>query len=375
MFNGFTGSSVPVAASADVSAAAQQAAAQQAAAQQQLASINSQIPHFYGGAGASGNAFAAASFNGKLPSSFTAISSTQAIYNAGTAATDQQTVSEICTSVLGTNGSRTLILRSNTAGTTYVYVKLWLDGNVAVYGTNFIVDIGCYVAGVNTLFSRNYYPIYYVGSDGQIHGNIGYNYALGMANGVQTFEATDYTFTYTQNTGLSVSYVDGSHVSQKGASYRSGGFADSSGVPGSILSWDFYDSGPTQGPATAFVATNEATTSTTYADLATTTDQITVNVGSSGLLMVFISSEINPGTTNQFGFVSFALSGANTQAADDSYAIAYQAYANTAAHTTGTTFLLTGLNAGATTVKMKYRISSAVSTINFLQRRISAIPL
>jgi hypothetical protein len=374
MFNGFTGSSVPVAAAADVSVAAQQAAAQQAAAQQQLASINSQIPHFYGGSGAAGNAYAVASFNGKLPSSFTAISSTQAIYNAGTAATDQQTVTDICTSVLGANSSRTLILRSNTAGTTYVYVKLWLDGPY-VYGTHFIVDIGCYVAGVNTLFSRNAYPLYYIGGDGNVYPTSGYGYALGMANGLQTFEATDYTFTYTQSTQLSVSYVDGSNVSQKGASYRGGGFADSSGVPGSMLSWDFYDSGPTQGPATAAVSTNEATTSTTYADLATTTDQVTVNIGSSGLALVSISAIGYSSTTGEAGYLSFAVSGATTMAASDDYSSLATDSGSNFAQDYAWTHIVPNLNPGTTTFKMKYRALSAVDAQHYYYRRITVVPL
>jgi hypothetical protein len=372
LYNGFTGSPVTVAAAADVSAAAQQAAAAQAAAQQQLASINSQIPHFYGGTGASGNAYAAASFNGVLPSSFTSVSSTQAVYNAGTAATDQQTVSGVWTTITWDSQWRTLILRSNTAGTTYVYVKFGMFGNPANYGSQFFVELGCYVAGVNTVFSTNYYPIFSPSG----YRDVGYIYLLATANGLQTFEATDYTFTFTQNTGLSISYVDGSHVSQKGASYLSAGFGGSTGgVPGSILSWDFYDSGPTQGPSTASVDTGENTVSTTYADLATTTDQVTVNIGSSGLLLVTIGGLIAPAGVNVVGYISFTLSGANTLAASDSNSIEYQAYVANSGNKCGNTFLLTGLNLGATTVKLKYKTSSGSVTVAFYYRKVIAVPL
>jgi hypothetical protein len=256
-----------------------------------------------------------------------------------------------------------------------VYVKLWLDGNPAYYGTHFIVDLGCYVAGVNTLFSRNFYPMYYIGGDGQAHPDIGYTYALGMANGVQTFEATDYTFTYTQSTFLSISYVDGSHVSQKGASYLSAGFGDSTGLPGPMLSWDFYDSGPTQGPATAFVSTSEVTVSTTYADLATTTDQVTVNIGSSGLALVSISAMGYCTTAGLAGYLSFAVSGATTMAASDNYSSFATDSGVNYAQDYAWTHIVPNLNPGATTFKMKYKINNATDQQHFEYRRITVIPL
>jgi len=281
-------------------------------------------------------------------------------------------VSEICTSVLAANESRTLILRSNTAGTTYVYAKFWVTGS-GVYDY-FYLELGCYVAGVKTVFQTTFYPLYVHYPNGWLTST-GYAYWLSTANGVQTFEVTDYAFTFT-TMGLSVSYTDGSHVSQKGASYRSGGFADSSGVPGSILSWDFYDSGPTSGPATATVLTSELDASVgIWVDLATTTDQVTVNVGSSGLLLVSLSADITPQAANVYGAVSFALSGANTLAAAFENSILYEAYTNSSVGIMGNTVLLTGLNPGATTVKLKYYNSSNSVTVAFSFRKIAAIPL
>lgn len=130
------------------------------------------------------------------------------------------------------------------------------------------------------------------------------------------------------------------------------------------------------GAQTAYVATNESTTSTTYADLATTTDSVTVTIGANGLALVSIyCGQIYNNTNGSRSLASFAISGATTQAAADNYSIMILSTGvNTPQIGIGATFLLNGLAAGSTTFKMKYKIVTA-STGSFTDRRISVVPL
>lgn len=123
------------------------------------------------------------------------------------------------------------------------------------------------------------------------------------------------------------------------------------------------------GAAVGSVSTSETTTSTSYVDLPTTTDTVTVTIGANGLALVALSCTFGNSGTN-YTNVSFAASGANTIAAADSNAIAHNqasliGFANV--------FLLTGLNAGSTTFKMKYNVVAGTGT--FKSRRISVVPL
>lgn len=119
-------------------------------------------------------------------------------------------------------------------------------------------------------------------------------------------------------------------------------------------------------PATAYVATNESTSSTSYTDLATTTDQVTVTIGASGMALVTVSAQLVTG--NQY--VSFGVSGASTVSASDDSAL----FSNPANILTSKTELVTGLTAGSTTFKMKYKAGTAASK-SFLRRSISVVPL
>ena len=126
------------------------------------------------------------------------------------------------------------------------------------------------------------------------------------------------------------------------------------------------------GMKSAVVATEESTTSATYTDLTTTTDQVTVAVGSSGkvLLLVRVTSKNNQ-ASGYGSYLGFEVSGANTVSASDTdcYMRPGSLYV-----TQGFGTLLTGLTAGVTTIKLKYRASSG-STASFKDRLIAAIPL
>jgi hypothetical protein len=147
-------------------------------------------------------------------------------------------------------------------------------------------------------------------------------------------------------------------------------------IPGYMSNWVFYDSGPAAGPATAVVLTGETTTSASYVDLATTTDQVTVNIGPSGLAIVLIQAYCVQNTAGGTACVSFALSGVNTAAGDDTRMFASQ-FATQNGYTLnigGVANLVPNLAPGATTFKMKYRTSGS-GTATFYNRRISVIPL
>lgn len=121
------------------------------------------------------------------------------------------------------------------------------------------------------------------------------------------------------------------------------------------------------------VAAAESTTSTTYVDLTTVTDTVTVTVGANGILLVGISALLYNTGAGNFTFMSFAASGANTLAADDTRCVEYKT-ANAANDMfLGNTILLTGLAPGSTTLKAKYRV--AAGTGQFINRRIWAVPL
>lgn len=175
-----------------------------------------------------------------------------------------------------------------------------------------------------------------------------------------------------------LSYTELGTTSQLGASYRGSGWESrASEVAGDyyqlpISQWAVMDQiALPGGPAAAYVSTGQTTTSTTYADLTTTTDQVTVDIGSSGMAQVNLYSQIsNSGTTGSV--VSFAISGATTQAASDTYAIRWDAVAGYVGKM-GASFVVTGLTPGSTTFKMKYRVFAATGT--FTDRRISVIPL
>lgn len=124
-----------------------------------------------------------------------------------------------------------------------------------------------------------------------------------------------------------------------------------------------------------FVSTSESTTSTTYTDLTTTTDSVYVPIGSSGKAIVIINAMLS--TTSAGGvmpYVTYEMSGANSSAASDTRAIVVTERQGALSNAQrGAIFVETGLTAGFTTFKLKYRTNSSTST--FANRRITVIPL
>jgi hypothetical protein len=211
---------------------------------------------------------------------------------------------------------------------------------------------------------------------------------LGAANTTAYFTgsnngAPNYTFHNAPYTGSGTAAAGNSGITPGGGAPVSGGSATTGGygeviitaidtsVPGSLGAWAFYDSAAA-GPATAFVSTQETTTSTSYTDLTTTTDQVTVTIGSSGMALVTICADLINSVSSGVTKAGYALSGANTVAAADTSALYAQGYVGSL--TVSTTFLNTGLTAGATTFKMKYKALSG-TTAYASNRRITVVPL
>lgn len=123
------------------------------------------------------------------------------------------------------------------------------------------------------------------------------------------------------------------------------------------------------GGAQAVVATDETTTSTSYADIATPGPAVTVTIGANGVALVGFSSGIfNVADVKR---VSVAVSGATTTAASDTWSIRNDVSAFNGNQ--GTTYLFTGLTPGSNTFTLKYKTASG--TAHFFERKINAIPL
>lgn len=122
------------------------------------------------------------------------------------------------------------------------------------------------------------------------------------------------------------------------------------------------------GTVSAVVDTSETETSTTFDDMATVGPTVEVVVPDSGVILVGIHSSLDNSGANS-SLMSFAGTGANTIAAADATAIQN---IGTDERIFSGVFLLTGLNAGATTLTAKYRVAGTTGTFRF--RRIWATP-
>lgn len=181
------------------------------------------------------------------------------------------------------------------------------------------------------------------------------------------------------NATLSSDAITGFTTSNSGTIYGIGVTAGVVQTSNSILGGALTNSSVTAsklstGAQAAVVLTNETTGSASYTDLATTSDTITVTVGVNGLLLISISGLLSNSSANNPAQMSFALSGANTQAASDAFSILYEPYAGNGIGTMGAAFLVTSLSGGSTVVKLKYKCNIG-GTSSFANRRVAAVPL
>lgn len=126
-------------------------------------------------------------------------------------------------------------------------------------------------------------------------------------------------------------------------------------------------------PSTNAVATSQTTTSTSYVDLATTGPAVTLETGNSALVTI-TAGIANTVAGSHYASMAFAISGATTVAASDSYSLQTQSAAATAGAqvTASATYLVTGLTAGTNTFTCKYRVTGG--TGNFALRNIIVEP-
>jgi len=126
------------------------------------------------------------------------------------------------------------------------------------------------------------------------------------------------------------------------------------------------------GAAAAYVSTSQTTASTSYTDLTTTTDQVTVTIGPSGMVLVGIYANSSNDTT-AYTFTTFEMSGTNTLTASGTHQTVFYSSSANVGQRSAATHLLTGLNTGSTTFKMKYKVNSG--TGSWSDRRIWVMPL
>lgn len=129
---------------------------------------------------------------------------------------------------------------------------------------------------------------------------------------------------------------------------------------------------PSASPSGARVVTTETTASTTYADLATTTDSVTITTGTTAL--VFFACVAFRATTGNTGLCSVAVSGASSISASDNWCGEANFAATSAPFTISKCIYMTGLTAGSNTFKMKYRVDGGAAG-SFAFREIVVIPI
>lgn len=128
-------------------------------------------------------------------------------------------------------------------------------------------------------------------------------------------------------------------------------------------------------PATAEVTANQTTTSTSYTNLSTTGPEVTVTIGANGLALVILSARMSSNTTNGYSYMGFVVSGASTVAASDDFSLTYQVPSPNVILRPGATYLVTGLTPGSNTFTAKYRSGYGSHTAQFIDRKITVIPL
>lgn len=126
--------------------------------------------------------------------------------------------------------------------------------------------------------------------------------------------------------------------------------------------------------AAATVLTQESTTSTTYADLATAGPSVTVTSGVQS--MVWFATHVSQSTATANTIASFEVSNVASgvyQGAADNWGVWYQPTAAGGGVRAASCLMLPALQAGSNTYKMKYRASAG--TGSFQLRTIMVLPM
>jgi hypothetical protein len=121
------------------------------------------------------------------------------------------------------------------------------------------------------------------------------------------------------------------------------------------------------------IATQEDTTSTSYADLTLGTVGPSVSVVTGTSAVVHIKAGISNATINIGTFMGFAVSGASSVAASDGNSINIAGVAAATRSRLGASIRLTGLVAGTNVFTAKYKVASP-STGTFVNRDLIVTP-
>lgn len=164
------------------------------------------------------------------------------------------------------------------------------------------------------------------------------------------------------------------------ATRRSGSFGQflTGGTTPAAMIWGTTDQTASVAAAitsdSARVETDQATTSATFTDLATSGPAVTVTVNTACLVIVTASLYSDSAGTG--GRMGFALSSANTVAAADAKSVNYVSYdgSNGEGEWSGM-WRLSGLTPGSTVFTAKYRRSSGSGNQHFRYREIAVILL
>jgi hypothetical protein len=128
------------------------------------------------------------------------------------------------------------------------------------------------------------------------------------------------------------------------------------------------------GSASATVATDQSTTSSTFADLTTAGPAVTITTGTKALIIITAEMTVS---ANKGGAAGYAVSGATTIAATDTTAIKMRETGGATSFNNRVSVAsrLSTLTAGSNTFTMKYRTTSGGDAANFLNREILVIDL
>jgi hypothetical protein len=297
----------------------------------------------------------------------------QGYYNAASCLGDYCQVSGVFPTFTASSVSTQvgIVARSNTAMTTAI------EAYYSFGSTAWVVSA---LVGYSTVFQVTFTDTFTPGATYSLvcgdpsEANL-YKFSL-LKNGTPLALASVVTGDTSQHAGQ-LYYIDTSHSSMVGGAYRACGFVlESAAVDDVVAMSSFKFQDTTQSQPSVLVPTIESTTSLTYTDLPTTSDEVAVNVGASGKVLVNIYAGMWNNSTDLGAAVAFVMSGANTQAAADNLSIFNQSFTGSVGPNVriGATFPLTDLNPGLTVFKLKYRANFG-GTASFQDRRIAVVAL
>ncbi|MFH8805245.1 hypothetical protein ACH4F6_37845 [Streptomyces sp. NPDC017936] len=123
-------------------------------------------------------------------------------------------------------------------------------------------------------------------------------------------------------------------------------------------------------PAVGILNTSGTTTSTAYADLASTGPSVSVTTGVSAI--VLLTANLSNNTVGQNAYASYEVSGATSATATDDRSVFLTAASAGQTLRATQAYFETGLTPGTNTFNCKYRVTGGTGT--FTNRRISVIP-